>query len=202
MGERIDAVVLAAGLASRAGSLNKLLLPLAGKPLAAHVIDAALASRVRHVHVVTGYEADTLTAALGDRPLKFAHNPDYRSGMGGSLAAGVRNLADDSEGAIVCLADMPLVAAHHLNQLIEHFRAGRVCAPYCQGRRGNPVLFCSTFFDDLLQLAGDTGARQLLEALADSITRVDVEDEGIFYNVNRPADLRSHNSTSTPDFTS
>ena len=85
MGERIDAVVLAAGLSSRAGSLNKLLLPLAGKPLAAHVIDAALASRVRHVHVVPGSEPDTLAAALGDRPLKFAHNPDYRSGMGLSL---------------------------------------------------------------------------------------------------------------------
>ena len=47
----------------------------------------------------------------------------------------------------------------------------------------------STFFEDLLQLTGDTGARQLLDGLANSITQVDVDDDGIFYNVNRPADL-------------
>jgi len=189
MSERIDAVVLAAGLSSRAGSLNKLLLPVAGKPLAAHATDVALASRARYVHVVTGHQAETLTAALDDRPLKFVHNPAYPTGMSSSIATGIRSLADDSEGVIICLADMPLVASNHLDLLIENYDPGRICAPFYRGRRGNPVLFGSTFFEDLLQLTGDTGARQLLDGLANSITQVDVDDDGIFYNVNRPADL-------------
>ena len=183
MGERIDAVVLAAGLSSRAGSLNKLLLPLAGKPLAAHVIDAALASRVRHVHVVTGYEADTLTAALGDRPLKFAHNPDYRSGMGSSLAAGVRNLADDSAGIFVCLADMPWVSTQHIDALIKQFTGDSVCALYFDNQRGHPILFPKTWFSRLMTLQGDAGANRLLRGNELDITRIDLSDDAILRDI-------------------
>ena len=183
MGERIDAVVLAAGLSSRAGSLNKLLLPLAGKPLATHVIDAALASRVRHVHVVTGYEADTLTAALGDRPLKFAHNPDYRSGMGSSLAAGVRNLADDSAGIFVCLADMPWISTQHIDALIKQFTGDSVCALYFGNQRGHPILFPKTWFSRLMPLQGDAGANRLLNGNEPEITRINLSDDAILRDI-------------------
>jgi len=44
-------------------------------------------------------------------------------------------------------------------------------------------------FSELLQLSGDTGARELLEQLESTILQIDVNDEGIFFNVNRPADL-------------
>jgi CTP:molybdopterin cytidylyltransferase MocA len=44
-------------------------------------------------------------------------------------------------------------------------------------------------FPDLLQLSGDTGARELLEKIESTILQIDVNDEGIFFNVNRPADL-------------
>ena len=44
-------------------------------------------------------------------------------------------------------------------------------------------------FSDLLQLSGDTGARDLLEQLESTILQIDVNDDDIFFNVNRPADL-------------
>jgi molybdenum cofactor cytidylyltransferase len=84
---------------------------------------------------------------------------------------------------------MPLVVSAHLDLLIKNFAADVVCAPYYRERRGHPVLFPRSMFSDLLQLSGDTGARKLLEQLESTILQIDVNDEGIFFNVNRPADL-------------
>ncbi len=179
MSPQIDAIVLAAGLSTRTGERNKLLLPLAGKPLIAHAVEAALGSLACKVHVVTGHQSDELAAVLND----------YAEGMSSSIKSGIRALPTDLDGVVLCLGDMPLVVSAHLDLLIKNFTADVACAPYYRERRGHPVLFPRSMFSDLLQLSGDTGARDLLEQLESTILQIDVNDEGIFFNVNRPADL-------------
>ena len=65
---RIGAIVLAAGHSSRMraddGGRNKLLQPLAGRPMVRHVVEAALTSAVSDVVVVTGNEKQRVMAAL------------------------------------------------------------------------------------------------------------------------------------------
>ena len=189
MRPQIDAIVLAAGLSTRAGERNKLLLPLAGKPLIAHAVEAALGSRACKVHVVTGHQSDELAAALNDYTVNFVHNPNYAEGMSSSIKSGIRALPTDLDGVVLCLGDMPLVVSAHLDLLIKNFATDVACAPYYRERRGHPVLFPRSMFSELLQLSGDTGARELLEQLESTILQIDVNDEGIFFNVNRPADL-------------
>ena len=96
MSPQIDAIVLAAGLSTRAGERNKLLLPLAGKPLIAHAVEAALGSLACKVHVVTGHQSDELAAALNDYTVNFVHNPNYAEGMSSSIKSGIRNAAHRS----------------------------------------------------------------------------------------------------------
>ena len=109
--------------------------------------------------------------------------------MSSSIKSGIRALPTDLEGVVLCLGDMPLVVSAHLDMLINNFATDVACAPYYRDRRGHPVLFPRSMFSDLLQLSGDTGARMLLEQLESTILQIDVNDEGIFFNVNRPADL-------------
>ena len=53
------AIILAAGSSSRmGGGRHKLLLPLDGRPVLAHVIDAALESYARPIVIVLGHQAD------------------------------------------------------------------------------------------------------------------------------------------------
>ena len=165
MSPQIDAVVLAAGLLTRTGEHNKLLLPLAGKPLIAHAVEAALDSLACTVHVVTGHQSDELAAALNDYTVNFVHNPNYAEGMSRSIKSGIRALPTDLDGVVLCLGDMPLVVSTHLDLLINNFAGDVACAPYYKGRRGHPVLFPRSMFSDLLQLSGDVGARMLLEQL-------------------------------------
>ena len=109
--------------------------------------------------------------------------------MSSSIKSGVRALPTELDGVVLCLGDMPLVVSTHLDLLINNFAVDVACAPYYKGRRGHPVLFPRSMFSDLLQLSGDAGARMLLEQLESTISKIDVNDEGIFFNVNRSTDL-------------
>ena len=192
---RVAALVLAAGLSRRMAGVNKLLAPVAGVPLVARAVDAALASRAEPVVVVTGHEADRVRGALGGRPLAFAHNPDPARGLASSLAAGVAALGGDAvDGALVCLGDMPWVGAEVLDALIDAFarRPERpVCIPFHEERRGNPVLWPARHFAALTSLEGDVGGRALLEELAEPVHALAVACPGVLRDVDEPSDLAS-----------
>jgi molybdenum cofactor cytidylyltransferase len=165
----IAAVVLAAGQSSRMGR-HKLLLPLRGKPLLLHVVDAALTAEVGTVLVVVGHNAATIQSLLAGYPVQLVENPDYAQGQSTSLHAGLAALGPEVEAAIFLLGDQPLVPAALLNRLMETYRAGQVDAviPVYAGQRGNPVLFSRALFPRLLAVTGDRGGREALMAAQQS----------------------------------
>ena len=87
----IAAILLAAGLSTRANPRNKLLVTTPGddaaQPMVRRSAEILLTSRVRSVIVVTGHEAADVEAALDGLDVTFVHNPDYADGMASSLAA-------------------------------------------------------------------------------------------------------------------
>lgn len=179
----IAAVVLAAGLSRRAGSRNKLLSDFAGRPMIARVVAGVLASRARPVVVVTGHEAGLVCQGLAGQPVEFVENPDYRSGMAGSIGCGVGALPASATGVLICLGDMPEVAAATLDRLIEaasKITDRDILVPVESGRRGNPVLFGRRWFDRLGELEGDRGAKRLVDENPDRVIEVAVDDSGIF----------------------
>lgn len=191
---RIAAIVLAAGQGTRmgAGSGGKLLLDIAGRPLLAGPVDAALCSPARPVVVVTGHRGDEVRAALAGRELQFIDNPRYADGLAGSLAAGVRALPPGLDGALVLLADMPKVRARHLDALIAAFAAapaGSICVPVHAGRRGNPVLWPAALFGELAAIDGDTGGRVLLSRYPERVRPVAMADDAVLIDIDEPADL-------------
>ncbi|HYD30422.1 MAG TPA: molybdopterin-binding/glycosyltransferase family 2 protein [Azospirillaceae bacterium] len=186
---RIAAVVLAAGLSSRMGEANKLLMTVDGVPMVARAVDAALASQARPVVVVTGHDREAVAAVLGARPVTLVHNPDYGRGISASLRAGIAALPQEVDGVLVCLGDMPFVAPPTLNRLIAAYAPaeGRaVCVPTVAGRRGNPVLWDRRFFAAMAGLSGDSGARALLHSHADLVCEVPVDDQGVLLDFDTP----------------
>jgi molybdenum cofactor cytidylyltransferase len=166
----IAAVILAAGRSTRFSSnqpaATKLIAELKGKPLIRHVAEAALGSRARPVIAVTGHARDLVQAALADAPVTFVHNKDYASGLASSLRAGIAAIPQSARGAIILLGDMPLVTADLIDEVIRTFGEGvnaDAVAPVTEGRRGNPVLLARSLFAGLAGLAGDEGARRLLQ---------------------------------------
>ncbi len=188
----VAALVLAAGQSSRMGGANKLLAEVDGVPMLLRAVNAALASKAASVTVVLGHEADKAEALLAGRRANLVRNPDYAQGMSTSLRAGISALPVEAEAAVVLLADMPSVSAEHVDRLIDAFAAGQpaIVVPQKEGRRGNPILWPREFFAAMRAVAGDQGARGVLEANAGRLRFVDMDDDAIHADVDTPADLR------------
>jgi molybdenum cofactor cytidylyltransferase len=189
---RVAAIVMAAGRSSRMGGANKLLTEVGGLPMIARAVEAALASRARPVTVVAGHDGTRLRAAIGERPVAVVDNPAFASGMASSLKAGILSLPVDIDGAIICLADMPLVSSQALDRLIAVFNPleGRaICVPTWDGKRGNPILWAKRFFPEMASLAGDVGARHLIGQYAELVIEVPMPDDSVLVDIDTPEAL-------------
>ena len=190
----VAAIVLAAGESRRMGARNKLIAKIGGKPMAALVVDAVLASRVSTIIVVTGHESANVREALGDRQVVFVENPDYAAGLSTSLKAGLDALPEDVDAALICLGDMPRLSEADIDRLIAAFDPveGRaICVPTHRGKRGNPVLWGRRFFPEMMQLSGDVGARHLIGEHADLVVEVPMDSDSILLDIDSPEALES-----------
>jgi molybdenum cofactor cytidylyltransferase len=184
----IAAVILAAGRSSRMGR-NKLLLDLDGKPILCHAVDQALGAGLSEVVVVSGHQASKVREALGDRAVKVIEAREHKLGMSASLKAGIRALGPRTDAALVMLGDMPQVSAPLIRRLIAAYNPleGRsIVVPTVDGKRGNPVLFDRRYFEEMLALEGDVGARHLIGAHDDQVAELAVDDAAVFTDVDTP----------------
>jgi molybdenum cofactor cytidylyltransferase len=191
-GHRIAGLVLAAGRSTRMGGPNKLLEEINGRALVRIATEQVLASGARPVIIVNGHQRERVERALAGLAVTFVHNPDFAEGLSTSLKAGIAAVPEDADGAIVCLGDMPQVSARLIDRLIAAFdpeRGALVVIPTIEGKRGNPVLWSRRFFNDLMALEGDVGARHLIGGYAEAVAEVPVEDAAALIDVDTPEAL-------------
>lgn len=184
---RIGAVVLAGGRSSRMGA-HKLLLPLGERPVAVYALDAALGSGADPVMVVLGHRAEDVRAALPDGNYQVVVNPEYAAGMSTSLRAGIAALPPDVVGAVILLADQPLMTGVIVARVIAEARAsgwGIVTASF-GGRRGTPVYFARALFPELLAVTGDEGGRSVIARHPEDVAVVEFTDEAAALDVDDP----------------
>ena len=118
--------MLAAGRGVRfGGEVPKQLVPLAGRPLAAYAVDAALASGCSPVVVVVS--DDRVEAALhATGAVTFVHNDAPERGISSSLQSALCALEPDDEvdAVVVGLADQPLVGPDAYRRIAHAYDDG------------------------------------------------------------------------------
>lgn len=170
--QRIALLLLAAGHARRFGG-QKLLAPLAGRPLAHHAAVTLAALPFGRKVAVTG------SVDLGLSQFGFTcvavRGEDYP--MSVSLAHGIEAVAG-SEAVMIALADMPFVPPAHIVRLAERFRGSRIASSNGKNLMP-PAIFGAQWFGRLGSLSGDNGARSLLHGaphiLADAVDLTDID---------------------------
>jgi molybdenum cofactor cytidylyltransferase len=173
------------------GSVNKLLEIIDGKPIIAYIVETALASgAVCPVIVVTGFEADRVAAALRGLDVTIVNNPDFEQGLSTSLRAGLAALPPDCDGALILLGDMPQIESCDIAALIWAAKDRHaICIPVKDDKQGNPVLWGAAYFAEMMQLTGDSGAKQLLAKHRECIVEVPIASDRIFTDIDTPGDL-------------
>src|SRR2546423_13861719 len=119
----LDVVVLAAGEGKRMRSeLAKVLHPIAGRPLLAHVLDAARALAPRKTVVVHGHGAEKVRAVFAGAEVEWVLQAE-QLGTGHAVREALPHLAGDGD-VLVLYGDVPLVRPASLKRLVEAAREG------------------------------------------------------------------------------
>ncbi len=144
----------------------------------------------RALALLRGGGADPVVIVTGAAPVNLpevitVHNPDWRSGMGSSLRAGLAALPADRDAVVIALVDQPLIGTQAVRRLIAAYEAGAEVAVACyHGKPRNPVLIRRTHWADAAASAhGDAGARAFLRSHPELVAMVECGDVG------RPDDL-------------
>jgi molybdenum cofactor cytidylyltransferase len=155
----ISAVILAAGLSSRLGR-PKQLLRLGNKTVLEHVIDHASRALVGEVILVLGAYRREIEQATLDCPVRRVFNPRYATGQGSSVAAGAAAVSPEARGILFLAGDQPLIPPGFIDQVISAFM--ETGALIVRPETGLPAIFDISLKEELEQLTGDTGGRQLM----------------------------------------
>ncbi|KKK46276.1 hypothetical protein LCGC14_3164160, partial [marine sediment metagenome] len=180
----ISAILLAAGKSRRMGR-PKLLMPFGQSTIVEQAIDNLLGSVVDEVIVVLGHGYEEAIKTLVTKPVRLVTNPDYERGMSTSIIAGLNLVDSQAQAVMLALGDQPLITSRTINKLVKEFynHDKGIALPTCQGRRGHPILFAIKYKEELLELRGDMGGRQIIKDHPDDILEVAVSCEGIFIDI-------------------
>ena len=203
----IGCIILAAGESRRMG-FPKALLPYPftdGSELTflEHLLGVMNRSRASPIVAVLGHEEERIRSSVREtswgraRPIS---NPRYREGMLTSILAGIEAVEESpAEGALILPVDHPDVTPEIVDLLIDAY-AGTprpIALPVFQGRRGHPVLFARSVFDEIRRAPESVGARQVVWDHQEDLLEVEVQDPGIGRDVDTPGDYRSFRERSS-----
>lgn len=182
-------LVLAAGSADRFGA-PKQLAEFRGQSLLRRVL--RLSGRVTGTETVLVVGAQWLWVVEECRTLNpfIVRNEQYESGMASSIATGIRAIQPVADAVLILLADQPLITAEHLKSLQKQWHAApaSIVATEFADVVGPPVIFPADYFDALLSLRGDRGARSVIEDNCEKVIKIPFADAAI--DVDTPEDLR------------
>lgn len=194
----LGVVVLAAGAGSRFGGEagGKLLAPLRGRAVLAHVLAAVDEFGSPQTVVVVGDGAERIEAGIDWSDQRRVRNPNPELGLASSLRIGLAELeqGDPLDGAFIVLGDQPWLRADVMRRLADAASNARPAdrlfvVPRYEAEPGprNPVLLLRPAWPQAIELKGDRGMGELIEANQDQVLEVSVAGE--MPDVDTPADI-------------
>ena len=169
----VPIIILAAGASTRMG-VPKQLLRRHGRTLLGHAVEAALGSTCRPVIVALGANAEKIQPEIEGLSVQIVQNTHWAEGLSSSIRAGIAAIAgapDPPEAVVLAVCDQPLVGSQDIEALVTAFRSTKrpIIASQYAGTLGVPALFARSVFPELLGLAGDRGAKQVIQRNATAV---------------------------------
>ena len=164
----IVVLIMAAGKSSRFGS-PKQLLKWKNSNLLQHAIKTACDSNISDVFLVLGANHDQIIEMTDTNSVEVIRNLSWANGLGNSIAFGVKSIIQKepkTDGILIMLADQPLIDSDYLNRMIDKFKEGNnqiIATTYKNNKQGVPVIFDKAYFDELIDLNDDDGAKQIIK---------------------------------------
>jgi len=187
---QIAGILLAAGNSSRMGE-PKALLDYKGSTFIDTILNHLQQSGCDPVMSILGNAGDMICKCTNVNQYECHSNPSPDKGMLSSLKVAIEKLPQSCDGFILALVDHPAVKESTYSEMIQTARQNpdRIIIPKFFGSNGHPVFFGRRFFNDLMKTPEDEGARLVVHQQMHNVHYLDVEDEGILYDIDTPEEL-------------
>ena len=183
-GDKIGAVIVAAGFSSRMGSF-KPLLDIEGKTFAQRIVDTLFSAGVEEIVMVTGYRGEELERHMENSGVIFVRNDCYAdTQMLDSVKLGLERLLPECGQILLTPVDVPLFSKDTVRALIAS--DAQLALPICNGETGHPILMAPPVAEQVLSYTGENGLSKALECSGIPETYVDVDDPGILQDADTP----------------
>lgn len=186
----VSAIVLAAGLSTRMGDENKLLLPWKGTTVIAYVVEHLLSSDMDEIIVVLGYEADLVKKAIGlEDKITFVINESYEKGMTTSIQKGVAVASNESKGLMICLGDLVLMESIDYDEILRAWKNNftkneqAIVLPFYENKRGNPIVFSASHKKAILKHTDMNGCKGVVRANTEHLLKLDFSNDHILKDI-------------------
>jgi molybdenum cofactor cytidylyltransferase len=173
-------IILAAGSSSRLGRPKQNLI-YRGQTLLQRAIETAASTVCETILVVLGANAEAIIPTINNTKVNVIENPDWTGGMATSIKSGIIEIEKINpaiNAVILMLCDQPFVDTHLLNMLILSQTKSGIAACAYNSTIGPPALFNKIYFNELINLMGNEGAKNLLTKYADVLTVIPYEQGG------------------------
>ncbi len=179
----VSIIILAAGESKRMG-VPKQLLDIHGEKMLKKVIHEAMETDCFPITVVVGAHKAAIVPELKDMPINITDNPHWKSGMASSIKMGLVGsylITKEIDAVLFLTADMPSIDAAYINQIIQTGEQNpdkQIVASDYGGKLGIPALFKKTFFEQILDLTGDQGAKNIIAQNLETVGSVPIGGKG------------------------
>jgi molybdenum cofactor cytidylyltransferase len=125
-----------------------------------------------------GAHAESIQATIDLSDVISIVNPDWQEGMASSIRAGVHALPESASAVLILLCDQPLINSAHLQNLLNGWQTApnRIVVSQYHRSVGVPALFPGEFFEYLLSLNGDRGAKPVLMKFENSLLKISLPE--------------------------
>lgn len=167
----ISGLILGAGASQRFGE-PKQLLPFADTTLLGWVVrQVQSAAGLDETIVVLGRSADEIRKRVDFGDAKVVDNLVFSEGCASSYRAGIAALNSKSDAIMIILGDQPGITPEIINRLADEWRQSDAPIALCSytDRKGHPMIFARSLFNQLEVLHGDKAAWKLVDRNASSV---------------------------------
>jgi len=188
---KIAILILAAGNSSRMGTVKQL-LPYKQTTLLGWSIKQAQKSKACDIYCVLGANTEIIKKQIDNSSIKIIINPNYKDGLSTSIVFGVNYLMDKKiDSVLIILADQPNINSNYLNEMIitSGVNPEKIIASNYENKIGVPAIFPKHYFNQLLNLKGDKGAKKLLNKQSSEVIKmkpfnlIDIDTKKDYYNL-------------------
>ena len=183
----VTGIILASGFSKRMGK-DKLLIELDGEKIIETVIKAAKASELSQVVVV--YRKTEVKRIADTYKVDSVLNPKAELGQSESMKRGIKR-TDKGSDFMFLMGDQPFLNSDLIDTLINEYKktSRGIIVPFYNSKKGMPSIFSSNYRQELLEVEGDKGGRDIMQRNQEDIKKVYFHNEKLGIDVDTFDDL-------------